>query len=136
MLDKAESTEDVEDQAQAFRDSEPEIWDRLAAWHGLYKSRNLLVEELQAIVMPDKFKELMLNFPSANVVVSEKEKLETLKMRKEMGIDTMIEILMKDNPSLTEEQAEAKLAKILKEKIERVAMFGEQNMDADGKCNN
>jgi len=51
------------------------------------------------------------------VILSEAEKLANLKARKELGLDTMLDLIMKDNPGFSVEQAEEKLKQILAEKI-------------------
>jgi hypothetical protein len=49
--------------------------------------------------------------------MSESEKLQNMKLRQELGIDSLISIFMKDDPSLTEKQAEEKLKKLLEQKL-------------------
>ena len=55
--------------------------------------------------------------------MTEKEKLEVMQMRKDLGLDTEKDLLKKDNPDLTDEEIDAKLQQIddAKEIIETVA---------------
>lgn len=116
IIDKAESMEDVNDQRQIFIDKEPAIWRITNKWLKLYNDS--LVEDLKGLELPDDIDEkLVLKFQDAPQIMSETEKLNNLKLRKELGLDTMIDLIMKDNPSLTKEQAEDKLKEILAEKI-------------------
>ena len=126
IIDKAESIEDVEDQAEEFIDSEPEIWARIALWHAVYKGRNLLTDKLAKIKMPEKIDELGLQFPKPQIVLSEKEELEILQKRLELGLNTEIEILMRDDPSLTEEMAKQKLLLIQEEKLAKMLKMAPQ----------
>lgn len=123
IIDKAESMEDVQDQRQIFIDKEPDIWDIINRWLNLYG--DMLIDELKGLQLPEEF-ELVLKFNDIPVVMSESEKLNNLKIRKELGLDTMIDLLMKDNPDLTKEQAEEKLKEILEEKMERAMQAQEQ----------
>ena len=77
-----------------------------------------LVPELKDLILPDNFKEnFNVKFNDANPIVSESEKLANLKVRKELGIDSMISILMKDDSTLDESQAEEKLKKLVEQRI-------------------
>lgn len=120
IIDKAESIEDVEEQQLVFTDKEPEVWIVIKRWFDFYKDMNLLVPTLQKEMSPKSFEDLMLNFASAQPIITEKDKLEILRLRKELGINKMIEILMLDDKSLTEEDAETKLLEITEEKLKRM----------------
>jgi hypothetical protein len=118
VIDVAESVEDVEDQAQLFIDQEPPIWKIVARWLGVYGSKGLLIDSLKKIKLSEEV-EVNLKFPSPKPIMSEKEKLEVLKMRQDLGIDRMVDMLMKDDPNLTLEEAEQKLKEIVAERIDR-----------------
>ena len=116
MIDKAESREDTQDQQQIFLDKEPLIWEVVRRWLDIY--RDALVPNLADKSIPEGF-EMAIKFHDAPVVVSESEKLQNLKLRKELGLDTMVDLLMKDNPDLSEQDAEEKLKQIMAEGMER-----------------
>jgi len=120
ILDKAESMEDVQDQEQIFKDREPEMWRVIAKWLNLYSKTGELVDELKDLVIPEDIK-VEVSFPDARPIMTEKEKLDNLKIRKDLGINTEIELIKMDNPDLTDEQAEEKLAKILEARMKKVA---------------
>lgn len=116
IIDKAESMEDVNDQRQIFIDKEPSIWRKINKWLNVYGTN--LVDGLVGNELPDNFEETFsLNFKDAPVILSESEKLNNLKIRKELGLDTMIDLIMKDNPQMTYAMAEEKLRELLEEKI-------------------
>ena len=123
ILDKAESMEDVNEQAEHFVEAEPEVWCLLAKWHAHYKGLGALDDALMEMNLPED-PEVQMQFPAPAPIVSDKEKLETIKMRLDIGLTTMLEALMRDDPSLTEETAKEKLKKILEEKLQRQAQFG------------
>jgi uncharacterized protein YlxP (DUF503 family) len=119
VIDKAESMEDVNDQRQIFIDNEPAIWRKINKWIGVYGDS--LVDGLKGLSLPENFEEdFVLIFNEAPVIVSESEKLANLKARKELGIDSMVDLIMKDNPSFSMEQAEEKLKNILAAQIGEV----------------
>jgi len=130
VIDKAESLEDVQDQRQIFIDKEKDIIEAINAILRVYGSS--MEPEYAALKLPDNFKaNYNLRFNDSTPIMSEAEKLSNLKLRKDLGIDTMIGLLMKDDTSLTEKQAEEKLQKILEQRIKEQALINE-NMKQQG----
>ena len=115
IIDKSESIEDVEEQQEIFKIKEPEVWKRISRWLDYYGSRGALIEELQNVRL-DEAKTISTNFGSYKPVMGEEERLRILQMRKDMGLDTMLDTIMRDMPDLTEEQAEERLMRILEER--------------------
>ncbi len=120
MIDKSESTEDVEEQAQIFHDKEPILWRKYQKVQGVYASRDLLVDDYKEYLLPEDLN-VGLKFGEPRPIQSESEKLDALQKRKELGLNTAVELIMKDNPDLTEDQAKEKLKKIVAEKAEELA---------------
>lgn len=128
VIDKSESMEDVNDQRQIFIDKEPNIWRKINKWLNVYGDN--LVDNLKGLELKEGFdKNFSLNFLTAPVISSEQEKLQNLKLRKELGIDSMIDLIMMDNPQLTEQQAEDKLKKIMEDSILK-SMSDHSNSDS------
>lgn len=127
-IDKSESQEDVVDQQQIFLDKEPKVLSKVNKWIEVIKGSpdKDIDPALEDFKLPEDFEdELQVSFKLPMPVVSESEHLDNLKKRKELGISTMVDILKADQPGLTDEQAEAKLLVIMKERLERAnAMMG------------
>jgi len=130
LIDKAESMEDVKDQEQIFKDNEPDLWHKINKWLMHYQSQGILDPELENLIIPED-EMVTVSFPSISTIMSEQEKLEILERRKALGINTMIEILKKDQPDLTDEEAEEKLLKIQEEKSMNLlkSMGGQDGME-------
>lgn len=122
MIDKAESLEDVADQRQMFIDAEQDIWRITAKWMQHFDEQGTLDPEMSELKIPEDM-ELNLEFQEAGAISTEKEKLESLKLRKDLGINTMVDLIMIDQPALDLKQAEEKLKKIEDEKLERMDEF-------------
>lgn len=131
ILDKAESMEDVKDQEQIFLDNEPVIWRKLSKWMNFYNAKGMLDPALVPFTLPEDVK-VTLKFGDAKPIMSEKEMLENIQLREELGLNTKTELLMMDDPSLTEQQAEEKLKKITEENMQRLAA----SMGANGDQGN
>jgi hypothetical protein len=117
IIDKAESLEDVSDQQQIFVDKEGKVFDAARAFLDTY--RDQLIEPLKEIKLPDDIgKTLSTSFQEPEPIQSEKERLENYKLRMELGLDTLVTIIMKENPGITEDQAEKQLLKQLAQEIE------------------
>lgn len=110
MIDKAESMEDVQDQEQIFRDKEPEVWELVRDWSPLYIDK--LEPEFKENALPSDDFDVTLKFNPPQAVQSEGDKLDNLQKRKNLGINTLEDLIMMDNPGLTKDEAQAKLKQI------------------------
>lgn len=137
MIDKSESIEDVDEQASIFLDNEPKILNLVKKWDDLYRKSRALIDEYQESGLPASFKEISILFEQAKPIVSESEELSNIEKRKELGINTMVELIQRDNPGLTEEQANAKLLKIFEEKAKALAAMAisPENESIEGETN-
>ncbi len=117
MVKRAENMDDIQDQREIYRDGEPKLFNIMKKWHNLYFDRGQLSEDLAEIGKLKDDMSIKLKFPDPQPFVTEKEKLEIIKLRLELGIDSMVDAIIKDNGDLTEEEAEQKLLKILEEKL-------------------
>jgi hypothetical protein len=116
MIDESESTDDINESQNYYVSKERQYWAIVTAWLNAFRNTEALVEQLQT--MPEfNGDDVNTRFHSQSIVLSEKEQLEILQLRKELGIDTMVDILRRDDPSLSEEDAQAKLQKILADKM-------------------
>ena len=118
MIRKSENMDDIEDQRETYRDNEPLIFDIISRWHNLLFERGVIDDELKMLgsIVPEKIR---LEFTESNQFMTEKDKLDVIEKRLELGLDTMIDAVMRDNPDLTKEQAEDKLKELLAEKLEK-----------------
>lgn len=116
IIDKAESMEDVNDQRQIFIDKEPDIWRKIAKWIEAYGDQ--LDEDIREYaITPADAEEIQVNFIDAPVIMSESEKLNNMKLRKELGLDSQIDLIIRDNPGITRDEASEKLRKIMEDKM-------------------
>ncbi len=135
MIDKAESMEDVEDQRSIFSDAEKKIWPIVGKFLQKFSEDNVLDPELEELLLPEEF-DLQIEFGSPKGVSTEREKLENLKLRKDLGLNTEVELIQLDQPGLDEEQALAKLQKIKDEKKLRMQDFGPGLISSDDDSDN
>jgi len=120
LLDKADSMEDVSDQQQIFLDNEPEMWEVINKWLQLYESEGVLDDSLVGLSIPDNL-EVVVQFTQPQVIISEQEKLANIEKRKTLGINTQVDLIMIDQPNLSEDEAKAKLDEINGERDARMA---------------
>jgi len=128
LIDMSESTEDVRDSQGYMALIERKFWKAYAAVHNYYYSANLLIPEQQAIgKLPDpEMFDVTVKFNVGREVISEKERLENMKLKKELGLTTQIEMLMQENPGMTQEEAEQKLLKIKQDRLENQLEMADQ----------
>lgn len=120
LIEQSESTSDIQDTQQLFRDKEPLMWHIIKKWREVYDD-NLVKDQQDIPAFSDDNVRLVFN--QIRPVVSESERLANLKTRKDLGLSTMKELLMLDNPDLSEEEAKQRIEEIANEKQERKDRF-------------
>ena len=78
--------------------------------------------------------EIAVKFSEAKPAVTEAERLENIKRRKDLGINEQVDLIMLDNPDMTREEAEDKLKKILAEKLQRSSAFAPPPAKPEGEA--
>jgi len=119
MIDKSELIEDITEQSELFSNREREVWKLIGNWHSYYKQRELLAEPQSHIAVPADA-DVNVAFPSPMTVLSENELLDIIQKRRDLGLSTEVELIQRDNPSLTEDEALAKIEAITAESKARM----------------
>jgi hypothetical protein len=138
LIEKSESTEDVKDGQADFGKAERHCWRKVAKWVAVYKSRGALAEEFAAAPIPETIA-VSTKFKPTEQVVSEGEKLDNMKKKKDLGLVRQVELIMEENPGMTEQEAELKLLQIKKERVEEAALMAQEmlkNNPPDGPGGN
>jgi len=134
MIKRAENVDDIQNQREMYKDNEPKIFDIIRRWHNLLIERNVLDDEVAKLGSIDEKDTVKIKFPDPQPFITEKERLENIKIRLELGLDSMIDAIIKDNPELSEDDAQQKLQKILEEKLiessNKLKLFVTPNDDA------
>lgn len=115
MVDEAEVMDDVSDDQEYYAGKEKEIFHKASLWIEAYKPSQTLITKLQDVA-PIPADSIHVKYNNVEQVVTEADKLANLKIRKELGIDTMVDLVKRDNPQMTDAEAEEKLKKIMEEK--------------------
>ena len=121
MIIKAEPMGSVENDQELFKDAEPEIVNIVGKWHNLYFDKGLLTRKLTAIGKLPAEIDYTIKFGAIQQFMNEKEKLEVIKSRLELKLDTIIDAMILDNPDLSRQDAELKLTEDLKFRTEQAA---------------
>ena len=117
IIQNADIIDDITDQQEIYRKAEPKLFEIIFKFINLYKEKNQLVMDFDDIGKIDDTKKVITKFSPPTIIQTEKDKLDIIKQRQEMGLDSELDSIMKDNPALTEEEAKAKLLEIKTEKI-------------------
>lgn len=119
IIMKSEPIGSVENDQEIFKDAEPEIVNIAAKWHNLYLDKGILSKKLTAVGKLPAEIDYSIKFGAIQQFVNEKEKLEVIEKRLTLKLDTIIDAMILDNPDLSREDAEQKLADDLKFRTER-----------------
>lgn len=124
LIDRSESVEDIGEQAQVFIKKEPLVWKVIQAWVDAYQAAGQLTEEAsQNLKLPKNAETVQLKFPDAQPVMAEMDRLLLIEKRAELALNTRAELMMRDDPSLTQAEAEDKIKVIDAEKAQRMNML-------------
>ena len=124
-IDKSDSLEDVKDQRDIFVRAEKGVLRKIAKWLQYFDEQEELDPEFKDCKIPHD-KSPTTDFADAQILVTEAEKLANLKLREELGINTAVELIMKDR-GINEAEANNVLIKITADSVLRLAtMRGEK----------
>lgn len=117
MVDESENMDDISEDQEYYGKKEKEALRIAEAWLVPLRPTNVVAPELKA-TKPLKVKEMVTQFHNQEQVITEAERLANLKMRKELGLDTLVDLIKRDNPGMSDKQAEAKALQIMNERVE------------------
>jgi len=126
VIDMAEVSSDISDNREQFSDVEKRNIFIVTRWINYLNDQSFGTKAMSDIGTIDPDIPVTTRFHELKATITEAEKLENLKKRKELGINEMVDLIMIDNPDMTPEQATKKLANIMREKVEQIssAMIG------------
>jgi hypothetical protein len=116
LIESSEAVNNIEIKQKDFSDVEREHWDINRRWHNYYYDTNSLASPFQEIGPIDLDAEVAIKYHDIKPMITEKEKLETIKVRKDLGINEFIDLIKLDNPDMNQDEAEEKAARIAEEK--------------------
>lgn len=113
LVDKSELTESVEDNQQDFYWYELKEWELVKRWHNLFYDRKALVKEFSDVGrLPDDLIVTPKFAPKTGEVLSTAERLANMKVKKELGLVSQLDLILEENPGMTKEDAQKKLDEI------------------------
>ena len=117
MINRSENIDDIKDQQSIYCDAEPLLFRKIFKFLNEYGEKQQLNEIYKDIGKVDTKELVVTKFAEPTIIQTEKDKLDMLQQRKELGLDTQIDLVRKDNPEMSEEDAIKKLAEIKAEKV-------------------
>jgi hypothetical protein len=129
LIEKSEATAPVEDAQKQFRQNERKEFEIVRKWVNYYAESSQLDEELAEIgAIPEDWRPTT-KFMDTKEVTTEKEKLDNIKTRQDIGLNTEIELLKMDRPDLSDEDCKKKLLEIKLERAEKMAEQANQQVE-------
>lgn len=117
MVDESENMDDISEDQEFYAGKEKEAFMIAESWLQTLRPTAEVWDILKA-TKPLNIAEMSCQFHNQEQVVSEAERLQNMKLRKELGIDSIVDLIKKDNPGMSDKQAMAKALKILNERAE------------------
>lgn len=128
LVESSEATNDIEDKQRVYVGQERHAWHIIQAWQSYLLSTDEADEDFRNLpALPDDLgANIAVKFNEPRQIVTEKEKLDNLKLRQDLGLNEEVDLILLDNPDMTRDEAEQKLLKIKEQKLSAVAAFGAQ----------
>lgn len=130
MVDESENMDDISEDQEFYAGKEKEALLIAEAWLQTLRPTSELWSVLKE-TKPLNVAEVNCQFHNQEQVVSEQERLQNLKLRKELGIDSVVDLIKKDNPGMSDKQAMAKALKVLNEMTELRQKAREMGIELD-----
>lgn len=131
IIEQSEVVSSIEDKQNYFADIEAKAYEILKAWNNLYQNFGGFNDYWAEVGSMADDSELTIEYNQIKPIVSEREHLEALEKRKNLGINSLVDLIMIDNPSLSEEQAEQRALAIQEEKMRNQQLFMADAMGSD-----
>lgn len=112
LIEKSEANNSIDQARKEFTQGERKQFEIVKSWQNHLFDTGQLSEEWSELGPLPEDLSYSMKFIDAREVISEKEKLETIKIRKELGLNTDIDLIKLDNPDMSDEDAAKKLAEI------------------------
>lgn len=132
MIENAEAIMAIEDKQKMFQDAERKLHEILVAWQNYLFDKGELEEKYEKIGKLKEDLNVRVKFMDPKPVITEQEKLNNLKIRKELGLNELFELVMIDNPDLNEDDAKEKVARLVEEKMKK-AVQAARSMIGNGE---
>lgn len=127
LIERSESTQDIQQKQKMFVRGENETFQLIQLWRDALGETQC--DELKALPTLNLENEVMLTFRESKPVVSEQEHVKTLSDRKTLGLNTLKDLIKRDNPGMSDEQADQKLTEIMDERTKFREMFALPGQD-------
>lgn len=115
LVDEAEVLDDITEDQEYYGGKEKEAVRIASSWVEKLKPTRELIPSLQG-TNPIQADKMITVYHKQEQVVTEAERLANLEKRQQLGIDTAVDLIKKDNPGMTDAQAEKKLLQIVQER--------------------
>lgn len=123
MIDSSESTENVEDKQNMFKEAEAKAWkNNFAAQNYLFET-GTATDRLVAIGKVETNSPVKVKFNQMRPILSEQERVEILAKKKESGLYEIPDLIMIENPDLSRKDAEKKALALVQDKMKYAVLY-------------
>lgn len=110
IVDKADLTDDIEDQKEIYRDNEPILYDIIFSWVKIFGKEKLDAKFADLYFDGVDKLEVTTTFNQAAAYSTEEERLRIIEKRLELGLDSLEDALRRDNSEISKEDILKKLS--------------------------
>lgn len=113
LIDRSDSTDSITDKQTEFYWIELKEWEIIKRFQNLYSKLNILSQEFKAVGPIAEDVRVQVKFPEdSGEIVSRSDDLDNKKKEKEIGVSSVIDLIMKENPGMNRQDAEKRALEI------------------------
>lgn len=135
MIDEGDTTKAVKAQSEIYKKAEKKLFKKIIDIHNTWVDQGIFVGEDVNTKLPEDFK-VITEFEEPQVVVNEKERIETIKIKQENRYTSYKRALQEANPELDSEQLEELMAEIDQDIEENRTITVLETGENDGRDSN
>lgn len=126
MIDEGDTTQAIKSQIEIYREAEADLWYKLGIIHNIWVDQGFLLNT-NANKKTDG--SLLVNtvFEEPSVVVNEKERIETIKLKEDSGYISHIGAVKEANPELSDKELDDLIETIREERTEQTTVTIQDN---------
>lgn len=135
MIDEADTTQAIKGQIEVYREAESSLWLKIGVMHNVWVEQGFLSGTDIDKRVSDKLKVNTI-FEEPAVIVDEKSRIETIKLKEESGYTSYKAAIREANPELDEEELDALIEEIEQDQLTRQTITMENDNGTNGQDDN
>lgn len=117
LIQRSELVNSIEDNQAIFAPTENQFFSVAVKWANYLNAQGIADDDIADLGQIEEDLEIQVKYQSPEVFATELEKVQTIQARKNLGLNTKAQLILMDNPDLTQDQVEQQIADLNAERV-------------------